>query len=147
MTDNYEERDSALANWQQIEQWFLRILGADLLILAVLSMIFGTLRNIDNEATVMVVNVIITLVFGASGLWTLYSSTRADRLQGMIEKSIERGNSATRALTVMQIIVAILFLLEGLSRGQIVMLLFGVTMIAIAGFYFWRSNQINRYQE
>jgi hypothetical protein len=147
MNETYElDTPDALAYWLKIEQWFLRILGVDMLIIAILSLIFGTLQNTNNEAIIHAFNVIISIILGTGAVWTLYLSRKTKRIQTMIEDFIEQGNSPTYVFAGIQIVVAILFLLEGFSRGQIVMLLLAITMMGGTRFFFWRAKQIGRYQ-
>jgi len=146
MEDDYQT-DEKLANWLKIEQWFLRILGVVLLLAAVLGLILGILYNPDNESSVSVVNIIIAVALAIAGLWTLYTSTKNESLEKAIDGYIEQGSTISYMLTGVQVIVGLLFLLEGTSRGLIVMILLALTMLASAGFFIWRGRQIGKYQE
>jgi hypothetical protein len=80
----------------------------------------------------------------AAGFWALWWSNKQERIAKMLENSIAQGAGMSRILAVVQVIVGALFLLEGLSRGGIVMLLLGLMILVSAFFFFWRGQAIAR---
>jgi hypothetical protein len=131
------------SKWLDIEQWFMRGIGAALLLAAVLGFYFGTLSNPQNDTMIQGMNIVLALVMAAAGAWALWWSASKERIGKMLEGIKEQGAGISRLLAVVQLIIAALFLLEGTSRGGIVMLLLGAMMLVSAGFFFWRGQQIS----
>jgi hypothetical protein len=131
------------SKWLEVEQWFMRGIGAALLLLAVLGGYFGTLSNPNNDTMVQGMNIVLALIMAAAGAWALWWSISSERIAKMFEGIKEQGAGISRLLGVVQLVIAALFLLEGTSRGGIVMLLLGAMMLISAGFFFWRGQQIS----
>lgn len=146
MQEKYQTDDN-MTKWLQTEQWFLRILGAALVVETVLGLISGILYNPNNEIAVTIVNVIIAIALGAGGIWTLYISTKLEYIQKALDGYIEQGSTNSYVYAGIQVVFGLLFLLEGTSRSLIVMTLLALTLLASAGFFVWRGRQISQYQD
>lgn len=131
------------SNWVQIEQLFMRGMGIALLVIALLGGFFGTLDNRENDTLVQGMNIIFALIMAGAGAWALWWSSSSERISKMLDSIKEQGGGTTRILAVVQLIIGALFLLEGVSKGGIVMLLLGALMLVTAGFFFWRSMQMS----
>ena len=131
------------SRWLGIEQWFMRGIGAALLVMALLGLFFGTLSNPQDDAMIRGMNIVLALIMAGAGAWALWWSMSLERIGKMFEGIKEQGAGISRLLGVVQLVIAALFLLEGFSRGGIVMLLLGLMMLVSAGFFFWRGQQIS----
>jgi hypothetical protein len=130
------------SKWLGIEQWFMRGIGLALLVLAALGAFFGTLSNPNNDTMIQTMNIVLALVMAGAGAWALWWSMSSERIAKMLEGIKEQGAGISRLLAIVQLLIAALFLLEGFSRGGIVMLLLGLMILFSAGFFFWRGQQI-----
>src|SRR5688572_29399359 len=100
------------SNWLKIEQWFMRGIGAALLLLAVLGFFFGTLSNPQDDTMIRGMNIVLALIMAGAGAWALWWSLSSERIGKMLEGIKEQGASTSRLLAIVQIVIAALFLLE-----------------------------------
>jgi hypothetical protein len=127
------------SKWQQTEQWFMRGIGIALLVTAFLAGFFGTLNNPQNDPLVQGANIVIAFVMAGAGAWALWWSSSSERIAKMLEDVKAQGKGLNRVLAVVQIVVGLFFLMG----GGIVTVILGVMILVSAGFFFWRSTQIN----
>lgn len=128
------------SKWQQTEQWFMRGIGIALLVTALLAGIFGTLNNPQNDALVQSMNIIIAFVMAGAGAWALWWSSSTERIAKMLEDVKAQGIGMNRVLAGVQVFIGLFFLMG----GSLVTILLGLMIMASAGFFFWRSTQINK---
>jgi hypothetical protein len=127
------------SKWQQTEQWFMRGIGIALLVTALLAGMFGTLNNPQSDALVQGANIIIALIMAGAGAWALWWSNSSERIAKMLEDVKAQGVGMNRVLAGVQVFIGLFFLMG----GGLVTVLLGLMVLASAGFFFWRSTQIN----
>ncbi|MGJ3239334.1 MAG: hypothetical protein ACFE0Q_11560 [Anaerolineae bacterium] len=127
--------------WAKIEQGFMRFIGVSLMIIALVSMVFGAFESRLNLQVVQGINIATTLILGAGSLWSLWWSANIERIHGLIMGFQARGNTPTYLAAVMQFLVGGLFSLE-LESGNWTLGLIGVVMIISGVFFLWRAQQI-----
>ncbi len=138
------DTQSAEHQWVLAEQAFMRFIGISLLITAVMSMIFGVFPTTVGDRFVQTVNIITTLVLGIGSLWSLWWSADIERVYTLVDGFRDNGASRTYAVIVIQVLTGLLFGSE-LFNGQYVLGIIGIIMLISAVFYFWRTQQINKY--
>jgi hypothetical protein len=138
--------DSRLQSWKTSETWFMRYQGGALILIAVLSLIWGFFDNSYNEASITVFNILIGIGLALAGAWTLWTSYKPARMQRMVEDFLGQPAHRQLVLAGVQIVIGILFVLEGL-RERIALLVFGILLFTIAGWAFRRSSNIRQFQE
>lgn len=136
--------DENIEKWIQIERWFLQILGVALLVIGILGLFLGIIHNPDNETAVTVANIIFSVGLGAGGIWNLYISRKTSNIIKRLENYLKQGNDSSYVYAGIQFLVAFLFILEGFSRGQIVMIMLALSIFGSAGFFIWRAQQITK---
>src|SRR5687768_13476197 len=113
MADTGEITDSRLQSWLNAERWFMRYLGSALLVIAALSVFSGIFSNPVGETIIRVFNIAITILLAVAGIWTILSSNNETRMQRMINDFLAQPANRPVILAVVQIVVGILFVLEG----------------------------------
>lgn len=134
--------EAIMGRWIGAEQWFMRGAGVALFVIAAISASGGLLRDPNHEAPLRAVNVIIALLAVGAGLWSIWSSTRTQTIRQMIERFAAQSPNRLRINGGMQVAVALLFVLDGISRGTLGVLLVGVLLVVSAVWAFWRAEQI-----
>jgi uncharacterized membrane protein YidH (DUF202 family) len=127
MAETGEISDSRLQDWLNAERWFMRYLGGMLLVIAVLSIFSGVFSNPIGEMVIQFFNIAVTILLAVAGIWTILSANNEMRMQRIINDLLAQPANRSVILAVVQIIVGILFVLEGL-RGRITFLLLGVLL-------------------
>jgi hypothetical protein len=146
MVDTSEVADSHLQGWLNAERWFMRYLGGAMLVIAVLSLFAGVFSNPTGETVIQLFNIAITILLAVVGIWTILSSNNETRLRRMVDDLLTQPAKRSVILAVVQIIVGILFVLEGL-RGRITFLLLGILLFTTAAWIFRRSRYVSQFQE
>ena len=146
MANTSEITDSRLQDWLNAERWFMRYLGGALLVIAVLSIFAGVFSNPVGERVITIFNVIITILLAIGGIWTLLSANNETRMQRMVNDFLAQPANRPKILAIPQVVVAILFALEGL-RGNITFLLLGILLFTTAVWIFRRSRYVRQFQE
>jgi hypothetical protein len=146
MADTGEISDSRLQSWLNAERWFMRYLGGMLLVIAVLSIFSGVFSNPIGETVIQFFNIAVTILLAVAGIWTILSANNEARMQRIVNDLLAQPAKRFVILAVIQIIVGILFVLEGL-RGHITFLLLGVLLFTTAAWIFRRSRYVSQFQE
>jgi uncharacterized membrane protein len=132
-----------MGRWIVAEQWFMRGAGVALFLVAAISLSGGLLNDPNHTAPLQAVNVIIALLAFGAALWSIWSSTRIQNIREMIERFAQQSPNRLRINGAMQVVVALLFLLDGMSRGAGGVLLVGALLVVSAVWAFWRAEQIS----
>ena len=146
MVDTTETTDSRLQDWLNAERWFMRYLGGALLVIAVLSMFSNIFINPNGELVITIFNIIIIVALAVGGVWTILSSNNTARMQRMVNDLLAQPANRPIIFAVVQIIVGILFVIEGL-RGRITFLLLGILLFTTAFWIFRRSRYVSQFQD
>jgi hypothetical protein len=146
MVDTGEISDSRLQNWLNAERWFMRYLGGMLLVIAVLSIFSGVFSNPVGETVIQFLNIVVTILLAVAGIWTILSANNEARMQRMVNDLLAQPANRPVILAVVQIIVGILFVLEGL-RGSITFSLLGMLLFITTAWIFRRRGYISQFQE
>jgi hypothetical protein len=146
MVDTGEISDSRLQHWLHAERLFMRYLGAFLLVIAVLSLFSGIFSNPLGETVIQFLNIAVTILLAVAGIWTILSANNEARMQRMVNDLLAQPANRPVILAVVQIIVGILFVLEGL-RGSITFSLLGMLLFITTAWIFRRSRYISQFQE
>ena len=117
----------------------MRGIGIALLITALLAGFFGTLPNPQNDTMVQGANIVIALFMAGAGAWAIWWSMSNERIAKMLEDLKAQGVGMNRVLAGVQVFIGLFFLMG----GTLVTILLGLMIMASAGFFFWRSTQIN----
>lgn len=141
-----DRTDSRLQAWLTAECWFMRYLGGVLLLIAVLSVFSGFFDNPNDELVITLFNITIAILLAVAGIWTIWSSFNEARIQRMVDDFLGQPANRQIVLAVVQIIVGILFVLEGF-RGRISLLFLGIMLFTTAGWAFRRSNNVRQFQD
>lgn len=129
--------------WAIAEQWFMRGLGVGLLIVAVISMIFGIFPANRSNILTQAVNISFTMLLGVGALWSLWWSSDIRRMYNLIDGFKTGGSSRTYLVAVMQVVIGLLFASE-LLGGRLTLGSVGILILLSAIFYFWRARQISQ---
>ncbi|MEO1287023.1 MAG: hypothetical protein AAFV93_04590 [Chloroflexota bacterium] len=129
--------------WAKVEQWFMRGLGIGLLVVAVISMIFGLFPVERGGQLTFGINIGVTLFLGIGALWSLWWSSDLNRMYNLIDRFKESGSARTYAVAVMQFLIGLLFASE-LTSGRWALGAIGILILVSAGFFIWRAQQINQ---
>lgn len=143
MSDSYGNSFSE-AGWIQAEKMYLRVLGACLIVAAILGILLGVYRIGQNDAAISAVNIVLVVLFALAGVVSIWWSFQQARIERMIDGFKKSGSGRTYAVVVLQLIVGALFVLEG-TTGGIVLGFLGLVILGSAGFLVWRAQQINRF--
>ena len=146
MAETGEISDSRLQHWLHAERLFMRYLGAFLLVIAVMSIFSGVFSNPLGETIIAVFNIVVTILLAAAGIWTILSSNNEARMQRMVNDLLAQPANHPMILAVVQIIVGILFVLEGL-RGSTTFFLLGMLLFITTAWIFRRRRYISQFQE
>jgi hypothetical protein len=146
MVDTGEISDSRLQNWLNAERWFMRYLGGMLLVIAVLSIFSGVFSNPVGETVIQFLNIVVTILLAVAGIWTILSANNEARMQRMVNDLLAQPAHRSVILAVVQIIVGILFVLEGL-RGNTTFFLLGMLLFITTAWIFRRRGYISQFQE
>ena len=146
MADTGEISDSRLQHWLHAERWFMRYLGGALLVIAVLSLFSGVFSNPLGETVIQFLNIAVTILLAVAGIWTILSANNEARMQKMVNDLLAQPANRPVILAVIQIIVGILFVLEGL-RGSITFFLLGMLLFITTAWIFRRRGYISQFQE
>lgn len=133
-------------NWVQQETWFMRAVGAALLLMAVASIPLDFTAGAEQgigQALGMVVSVLMLVL----GLWSLWYSTDQDRIETVIEQATESDGTRTIAAIVGLVLFGALFFLDALQNGRGTLLLVSLFMFVTAGWYGWRLWKIRQYSD
>lgn len=145
MNEEFASKTDINATWIAAEQWFMRFIGASLIIIAILSVIFGFFPNRENLNFISGINIVTILIFGIGSIWSFWWSNETSRIHNMVEGFIKNGAGRTYAFAILQGLVGILFAFE-LMGGSLPMGLVGALMLVSCGFFIWRAQQISTYQ-
>ena len=145
MAEISETSDSRLHSWLTSETWFMRYQGGALILIGLLSLVWGFFENANGEIAITVFNIVIALGLAVAGAWVMWTSYKTARMQRLVEEFLAQPANRPLVLAGMQIVIGILFVLEGL-RGRIAMLVFGILLFTTAGWAFRRSSTIRQFQ-
>ena len=146
MAETSDTSDSRLQSWITSETLFMRYQGGALILIGLLSLVWGFFENTNGETAITVFNIFIAIALGVAGLWVIWTSYKPARMQRLVEEFLTQPANRQLVLAGMQIVIGILFVLEGL-RGRIALLVFGILLFTIAGWAFRRSSTVRQFQE
>jgi hypothetical protein len=145
MSEINPEKAVVSEQWLRGETWFMRYSGGMLLLVAVVSVFSGVYPNPGNETILNGFNLVLTLLLFTAGAWVLSVSFNETKMRSTMEDFLAQPAERSTLFAVVQIVVGVLFVLEGL-RGRIPLLLLAVLLFSSVGWTFWRGAQIKQHQ-
>ena len=145
MNASVENEQEHFESWLASERLFMRFAGFLLLLIAVSSIFTGVLNNPNNERVLSIFNIVVTLACLFGGIWEIYRSMQDEPMNRMVRHLVDQEPRYVRLMSIIQIIVAIPFLLEALS-GNLTLLLLALMLCINAGWLSRRYRRIRYHQ-
>jgi len=149
MEDKRKNEETFFNEWLELEIWFMRVVGAAVLLIAGLNAVSGTLRTTGSDTTIVInaFNNVISIMLVGAGAWALWYSFQRQRMEELVAKFIDTSPNRSIIFGAIQGIIGVLFFISGITDAAITIIVLGALMLSTGAWFLFRSTRITKYRE